>query len=264
MAIHESGVVVTDTAPNQPVVSLRGIGKRFGAVAALRGVDLDVGKAEVVGLVGDNGAGKSTLMMVLSGALHPDSGEIAIDGSPVRFSSTRDARDRGIEMLYQGLALCDDLDVADNFFLGRTPTRLGMMRRRYMHAEAQRRLTELHVRLPSTRMPVRLLSGGQRQSVAVARAVSFSPRVLILDEPTAALGVRQAAAVLDLINRVRAVGVSVIFISHRLRDVLSVCDRVVVLYEGRTAADLRSNDTSLEEVVRYIVRDPDVRGLGQD
>jgi simple sugar transport system ATP-binding protein len=239
-----------------PIVELRRVTKSFGAVAALKGIDLRVGRGEVVGLVGDNGAGKSTLMKVVVGALPYDNGEMLVDGTVVSFSGTRDSRKLGIEMLYQDLALCDDLDVAQNFYLGRTPTRFGLVNIGRMHALVSQQLEELGIHLRSTRVPVRFLSGGQRQSLAIARAVSFKPRLLILDEPTAALGVQQSTAVLDLIRRIQG-STAVVLISHRLRDVLEVCDRIVVLYEGRQVADLQAATTSLEEVVTYIVADPD-------
>jgi simple sugar transport system ATP-binding protein len=252
-----SGVAGGDADGAIPVVALRGVGKNFGAVAALKGVDFQVGAGEVVGLVGDNGAGKSTLMKIVAGALTPDQGEILIDGALVHFGSTRDARKCGIEMLFQDLALCDDLDVAVNFYLGRTPTKFGLVRPRRIHAAVRRQLQSLNIRLPSTEVPVRFLSGGQRQSLAIARSASFKPRVLILDEPTAALGVQQSETVLNLVRQVRAAHTSVIFISHRLRDVLDVCDRVVVLFEGRQVANLRTAETTLEEVVFHIVSDPE-------
>jgi simple sugar transport system ATP-binding protein len=244
------------------VARLRGITKTFGAVVALKGVDLDLMPREVLGLVGDNGAGKSTLMKVLAGALLPTDGDILIDESLVRFSGTRDARQLGIYMVYQDLALCEDLDVAENFFVGREPTRFGLVRVRHMHAAVRKHLEALDVRLPSTRTPIRLLSGGQRQSVAIARAASFSPRVLILDEPTAALGVRQSEAVLRLIQNVRATGASVLLISHRLHDIVAVCDRVAVLYEGEKVAEVRGGETSVDELVRLVVGGGSRAGVG--
>ena len=238
-----------------PLVELRGITKLFGAVAALKGVDFAVGPGEVVGLVGDNGAGKSTLMKILAGATHPDEGEILVGGEQVRFSSIRGARADGIQMVFQDLALCDDLDVAANFFIGREPTRAGIVRTRRMHAAARAHLEDLGIRLPSTTRPARLLSGGQRQSVAIARAVSLSPHLLILDEPTAALGVRQSGIVLKLIREIRSKGTGVVFVSHRMNDILAVCDRIVVLFEGSNAANVDSN-VSVDDLVRYIVTDP--------
>jgi simple sugar transport system ATP-binding protein len=239
-----------------PLVELRGITKLYGAVAALKSVDFVVRRGEVVGLVGDNGAGKSTLMKILAGALEPTSGEIIMGGSAVHFSSTRSAVSHGINMVFQDLALCADLDVAANFFIGREPTRFGLIRLRQMHALARQRLEELGISLHATKVPVQLLSGGQRQCVAIARALSLSPELLILDEPTAALGVTQSRLVLDLIKQAKTNGTSVVLISHRLRDVLEVCTRVVVLYEGSNAADL-TGDLSLDEIVRYIVTDPE-------
>jgi simple sugar transport system ATP-binding protein len=245
-----------------PLVELRGITKLFGAVAALRAVDFRVGEGEVVGLVGDNGAGKSTLMKVLAGAIEPDDGDILVSGSSVRFASIRGARSHGIQMVFQDLALCDDLDVAANFFLGREPTRGGLVRVRKMHASARAQLEDLGIHLKSTSRPLRLLSGGQRQSVAIARAVSLEPRLLVLDEPTAALGVRQAALVLKLIRDVRAKGTSVVFVSHRMNDILAVCDRIVVLFEGANAAELDANATTVDELVRCIVTDPSASSSG--
>ena len=239
----------------EPLVELRHITKLFGAVAALKGVDFSVGPGEVVGLVGDNGAGKSTLMKVIAGAMQPDDGEIYMGGEPVRFSSIRGARSHGIQMVFQDLALCDDLDVAANFFIGREPTRLGIVRSRRMHMAAREHLESLGIQLPSTARQMRLLSGGQRQSVAIARAVSLAPRLLILDEPTAALGVRQSALVLNLIREVRSKGTSVVLVSHRMNDILAVCDRIVVLFEGSNAATLDSNVT-VDDLVRHIVTDP--------
>lgn len=240
-----------------PIVELRRITKLFGAVAALKAVDFVVRQGEVVGLVGDNGAGKSTLMKIMAGAMMPDEGHILVGGEQVRFYGIRDARSRGIHMVFQDLALCDDLDVAANFFIGREPTRAGIVRTRRMHAAARAHLENLGIHLKSTAVPMRLLSGGQRQSVAIARTLSFSPRLLILDEPTAALGVRQSGMVLDLIREVRAKGTSVVFISHRMTDILAVCDRIVVLFDGANAADLDSAVT-VDELVRHIVTDPAV------
>ena len=246
-----------EPSSSEPSIELRAAAKNFGAVRALRRIDIRLGQGEVVGLVGDNGAGKSTLAKILSGALHPDAGELLVDGSRVNFGGVRDGRRFGIEMLYQDLALCDDLDIAENFFAGREPTRLGLLRRRWMHREVVEKLRQLEIGLQATNVPVRVLSGGQRQSLAIARAAAYSSRLLILDEPTAALGVSQSRAVIELIRRVKATGVGVLFISHRMNDVLAICDRVVVLYEGRVAAELVTSETSVEEIVNFIVTDPD-------
>ena len=194
-------------------VDVQGAVKSFGAVRALKGIDFAVRPGEVVGLVGDNGAGKSTLAKILSGALRPDAGDFLIDGVPVNFANVRDARAFGIEMLYQDLALCDDLDIAENFYAGREPTRLGLLRRRWMHTQVAQELAQLGIHLQSTSYPTRALSGGQRQSLAIARAIAYSRRLLILDEPTAALGVRQSKAVLELTGRVKERGVGC-FSSH--------------------------------------------------
>jgi simple sugar transport system ATP-binding protein len=238
-----------------PRVLMRDIRKRYGMVDAIRGVTLSVGSGEVVGLVGDNAAGKSTLMKILAGAVIPDSGEILIDGSAGTYTNPREAREHGIEMVYQDLALCDDIDVAGNLFLGREPRRMGGLRldKAAMHARAAAHLAALNIRIPLTDLPVRALSGGQRQAVAIARAVQFSPRLLIMDEPTAALAVGEVRTVLQLIHDVAAKGVSVILVTHRLQDLFEVCDRLCVMYEGELAADLDAATTSLETLVSSIV-----------
>jgi len=228
---------------------------RFGMVEALRGVTLRVAPGEVLGLVGDNAAGKSTLMKVLAGTYVPDGGEIWIDGEQARYDTPREAQHLGIEMVYQDLALCDDIDVAGNIFLGREPRRMAgmVLDKRRMHAAARALLDSLRIRIPYTDLPVRNLSGGQRQSVAIARAVHFEPRLLILDEPTAALAVAEVEMVLELITRVAARGVGVILITHRLQDLFRVCDRLCVMYEGTLAANLDARTTSLETLVQEIV-----------
>lgn len=255
----EGATAVAASLPDRVV--LKGVRKRFGMVEALRGVTLRVAPGEVVGLVGDNAAGKSTLMKVLSGAYVPDEGEIWIDGEKTVFVTPRDAQHVGIEMVYQDLALCDDIDIAGNIFLGREPRKnLGaMLDTKKMHAEARRLLDSLKIRIPYTDLPVRNLSGGQRQSVAIARAVAFNPRLLILDEPTAALAVTEVNTVLELIRTVAAQGVSVILITHRLQDLFTVCDRLCVMYEGTLVAELDAKAATLEELVSEIVG----RGHGQ-
>lgn len=251
-------LAVTITAIAQPVLELKQIEKSFGPIQALRGVDLQLRPGEVLGLLGDNGAGKSTLMKVVSGAYTPDSGAYLLNGKKVHFASPQDARRERLEMVYQDLSLCDTLDVARNLFLGREPVRnvLGarLLDHRKLHSEAKAILERLHVRVPSTRVVVKNLSGGQRQAIAIGRAVSFEPKVLILDEPTAALAVREVNEVLDLIRRLRSEGVGIIFISHRLQDVMAVCDRLVFMYEGRNVAERQTSETTLEEVVQLIVQ----------
>ncbi|GAB5096396.1 ATP-binding cassette domain-containing protein [Caballeronia sp. LP006] len=238
-------------------VRMRGITKQYGAIQSLRGVNLDVAPGEVLGLVGDNGAGKSTLSKVLSGAVVPDSGSIEIDGKTVHFDNPGDARTHRIEMVYQDLSLCDTVDVAGNLFLGREPMRrvLGMpiLDHAKMHRDARSMLDGLGIRIPDTKLDVENLSGGQRQAIAISRAVSFDPKVLIMDEPTAALAVAEVEAVLDVVRTVSARGVSVILISHRLQDLFLVCDRITVMYEGTAIADRPIGETNLQEIVDLIV-----------
>ncbi|MCO5731470.1 ATP-binding cassette domain-containing protein [Rhizobium sp. SSA_523] len=238
-------------------VRMTGITKRYGALQSLDNASLELKPGEVLGLVGDNGAGKSTLSKVLSGAVIPDSGTIEIDGKPVSFTSPADARAAHIEMVYQDLALCDTIDVAGNLFLGREPKRrlagFPMLDKRLMHARARDMLSNLGIVIPDTWMKVENLSGGQRQSIAIGRAASFDPSVLIMDEPTAALAVAEVEAVLELIRTVSRRGVSVILITHRLQDLFLVCDRIQVMYEGRNVAERRIEETNIEEVVNLIV-----------
>jgi D-xylose transport system ATP-binding protein len=214
------------------VLSLRGISKNFGAVSALTDVDLDIRGGEIVALVGDNGAGKSTLVKILAGAHPPSSGTITFEGKPVSLSGPIDALRLGIATVFQDLALCENLDVVANIFLGRelTPLRLDEVG---MEVRAWTLLNELSARIPSVREPVASLSGGQRQTVAIARSLLLEPRVILLDEPTAALGVAQTAEVLNLIERVRERGLGVVMISHNMEDVRAVADRIVVLRLGR-------------------------------
>lgn len=241
-----------------PVLELRNIAKNFGPITALKGVDLTLHAGEVLGLVGDNGAGKSTLMKVVSGAYIPDRGEYLLDGKPVRFRSPRDARQERVEMVYQDLSLCDTIDVAKNIFLGREPVRriagIPFIDDKRLHEEARAILDQLHIKVASTRIPVKNLSGGQRQAIAIGRAVSFDPKVLILDEPTAALAVKEVGEVLELIGRLRDQGVGVVLISHRLQDVLEVSDRIMFMYEGTKVAERRTDETDLQEVIRLIVQ----------
>ncbi len=236
---------------------MTGVRKSFGTIDALRGVDLDLWPGEALGLVGDNAAGKSTLTKILAGALIPDAGSIALDGQSVHFSSPADARKQRIEMVYQDLSLCDTIDVAGNLFLGREPVRrlLGgrFLDKDKMVRDARKMLDSLDIHIPNMRALVGNLSGGQRQSIAIGRAASFAPDVLIMDEPTSALAVAEVEAVLALINRVKASGVSVILITHRLQDLFRVCDRIMVLYEGQNVAERRIAETDLEDVVRLIV-----------
>ncbi|KAB0678485.1 ATP-binding cassette domain-containing protein [Aureimonas leprariae] len=238
-------------------VRMTGISKRYGPIQTLADVSLRLAPGEVLGLVGDNGAGKSTLSKVLSGAVVPDAGTIEIDGQDVRFASPADARAAHVEMVYQDLSLCDTVDVAGNIFLGREPVKrlagVRLLDKRRMHADAKAMLEKLGIVIADTRLKVENLSGGQRQSIAIGRAASFEPKVLIMDEPTAALAVAEVEAVLDLVRAVSARGVSVILITHRLQDLFLVCDRIQVMYEGRNVAERRIEDTDVEEVVNLIV-----------
>jgi simple sugar transport system ATP-binding protein len=236
---------------------MTGISKNYGAIRTLDDVNLTLMPGEVLGLVGDNGAGKSTLSKVLSGAVVPDAGTIELDGRTVHFATPADARAQKVEMVYQDLSLCDTIDVAGNIFLGREPRRsvmgLSLLDKRRMRDEAAVMLERLGIIIPDTRLKVENLSGGQRQSIAIGRAASFDPVVLIMDEPTAALAVAEVESVLDLIRAVSTRGVSVILITHRLQDLFLVCDRIQVLYEGRNVAERRVEDTNIEEVVDLIV-----------
>jgi simple sugar transport system ATP-binding protein len=244
-----------------PVVEMRNIRKNFAAVQALRGVDLVLNHGEVLGLVGDNAAGKSTLMKVLSGAYIPDEGEILIEGNKVHMADPLDARRLGIEMVYQDLALANNLDVTSNVFLGREAVSvrlgpLGVLDGHRMEQEAQRLLGRLKIDIPSVRLLVERLSGGQRQAVAIARATAFNSKVIIMDEPTAALSVAAISKVLDLVRELKAQGASIIIISHRLEDIYSVSDRLVVMRQGRKVRDspvAGSIDEFRERVVAYMI-----------
>ena len=242
---------VDDARRDTPLLSLKGISKHFGAVAALDGIDLDLFPGEVVGLVGDNGAGKSTLIKILSGVHPASSGVFEFDGRPARLHSPQDARALGIETVFQDLALCDNLSVVDNLFLGRElrPLRLDEVS---MEVRSWELLRQLSARLPSARTRVGSLSGGQRQTVAIARSLLGDPRVILLDEPTAALGVAQTAEVLNLIERLRERGLGVIVISHNMADVQAVADRIVVLRLGRTAGVFRSGEATTEQIITAI------------
>jgi D-xylose transport system ATP-binding protein len=241
-----------------PLLELHGVSKRFGAVQALDGVDIALNAGEVVGLVGDNGAGKSTLVKVISGIYLADEGEYRFEGSPRRVSGPSDATSLGVATVYQDLALCDNLDVVANLFVGREELSGGPARavrelnEASMEKQAAELLKTLTVTLPSVRQEVGTLSGGQRQSVAIARSLIGEAKVVLLDEPTAALGVAQTAQVLALIKRLREQGLGVVVISHNLADVFEVVDRIVVLRLGRNAGLFEISETSREEVVSAI------------
>jgi D-xylose transport system ATP-binding protein len=237
-----------------PLVELRGIEKRFGGVLAVDGVSLDLHAGEVLGVLGHNGAGKSTLMKGLSGAVPVDAGEIRIAGQPVAIRSPRDARRLGIETLYQTLALAENLDAVANLFLGREIlTRFRTLDERAMERAARDVIARLCPHFPGVREPVRHLSGGERQVVAIARAVHFEARVLVLDEPTAALGPEESAQVGELIRRLRREGLGIFLVSHDLHDVFDLSDRVAVLRYGRLVGVRRTADTSRDEVLAMVV-----------
>lgn len=237
------------------VLETRGISKNFGAIQAVDKVDLNLDRGEALGLMGDNGAGKSTLIKVMAGNFPPSEGEILLDGEPVIFSRPIDARAKGIEVVYQDLALCDNLTAAENVFLGRElKRRFGPVRiidYRAMFERAGRLFAELKSET-RPRDLVRVMSGGQRQAVAIARTRLSNPKVVLMDEPTAAISVRQVAEVLDLIRRLKDQGIAVILISHRMPDVFAVCDHVSVMRRGRLVTDKPIEQTSPEEVTGLI------------
>ncbi|MCG2620566.1 ATP-binding cassette domain-containing protein [Arthrobacter sp. I2-34] len=234
-----------------PVLSMRGVSKHFGAVAALTDIELDVHAGEVVALVGDNGAGKSTLVKILSGVHPQDAGTVTFDGKDVTIHSPVDAINLGIATVFQDLALCDNLTVVDNLFLGRelAPWRLNEVE---MEVQSWKLLRQLSAKIPSVRIAVASLSGGQRQTVAIARSLLGSPKLIILDEPTAALGVEQTAEVLNLVERLRENGLAVIMISHNMQDVQAVSDRVAVLRLGRNNGTFRMKDVSTDDLIAAI------------
>ncbi|KRV51383.1 sugar ABC transporter ATP-binding protein [Wenjunlia vitaminophila] len=235
-----------------PVLALRGISKRFGAVQALTDVQLEIRPGEVVALVGDNGAGKSTLVKVIAGVGPADDGEIRWEGRQVQVHDPQDAQQLGIATVYQDLSLCENLDVVGNLYLGRELRRFGVLNEVGMERRSRELLDTLSIRIPSVRVPVASLSGGQRQTVAIARSLLGEPKVVILDEPTAALGVEQTAQVLDLVERLRERGLGVILISHNMADVKAVADRVAVLRLGRNNGVFDVRATSQEEIVAAI------------
>lgn len=243
---------MSTTTTLAPVLSMTGVSKRFGAVQALKDIDFDVAAGEVVALVGDNGAGKSTLVKTIAGVYSPDGGTVVFDGSPVTIHSPSEAQALGIATVFQDLALCDNLDVVGNLFLGNEVLRGRALDEVTMEQESWRLLRELSAKIPSVRIPVASLSGGQRQTVAIARSLLGAPKVVMLDEPTAALGVAQTAEVLNLVERLREKGLGVILISHNMSDVMAVADRVAVLRLGRNNGVFRVADTTSQEIIAAI------------
>ncbi len=243
----------------QPLMEARGVCKYFGAVTALNDVDLTLWPGEVLGVVGDNGAGKSTFMKVFSGLHAPSEGSLLFEGKPVKFSSPREARNLGIEMVYQDLALAGNMNIAENIYLGREPKKkaLGGLLTLFDHRAgrrmAQEHLDKLKIHVKSVNQKVEELSGGQRQAVAIARSTAFDARVVIMDEPTAALAVKEVGKVLDLIVGLKERGISVVIISHRMDDIFYVCDRVMALYHGTNFAEAQLADTTRSEVIGWIM-----------
>ena len=243
-----------------PILEAHGLSKQFGAIQALEAVDFEVYAGEVVGLVGDNGAGKSTLVKIISGVYQSETGNILFEGRPVTITKPRDSTDLGIETVYQDLALCDNLDVVANLFIGREQTktnqrfshRLNWLDEVRMEKKAIELLDELHVSLPSVRNLIASMSGGQRQSVAVARSVLWDCKVVILDEPTAALGVEQTRQVKKLIAKLKERNLGVVLISHNLQEIVDITDRIIVLRLGRRAATFNTKATRPEQIVAAI------------
>jgi ABC-type sugar transport system ATPase subunit len=250
------------------VLGTRGVSKSFGAVRALNNVDFEVRSGEVVALIGDNGAGKSTLINAITGVLPPDAGEITFEGETVRFESPHDARERGIETVYQDLAVAPQLDAVGNIFLGRERYRPGVLGRlgfldgARMRRETEEQLADLNVRIRDLGKPLSTFSGGQRQGVAVARAVMWASRVVIMDEPTAALGVAQVEMVLDLIRRVRETGIPVLFISHNMPHVFDVADRICVMRLGELVTELDPKENTSDDAVAAMTGAVRSRGGG--
>ena len=240
--------------PGGDILRCEHISKNFGAVTALTDVNLRLGRGEVLGLIGDNGAGKSTLLKILCGFQPPTSGRIFLEGQAVTFKSVDHARSLGIDAVYQDLALIGQLTVFQNMFLNREKIRWPLVRNHVMREEAREHLDEMGVQLPSVNAPVAMLSGGQRQAVAVARSVFSNPKILLLDEPLAAMGVKEGAIILDLIIRLKHEGnVSIIIIAHNYAHVLEVCDRINMIQDGRITLDKRTSETSAEELTDMVV-----------
>lgn len=243
---------------NTPVLRATGLAKQYGSIQALRNATFHVDPGEVVGLVGDNGAGKSTLLKILAGAVPRSSGDLRVQGREVHYTRPRDAQAVGIETVYQDLALASNLSVAENLYFGRERLRkgflgaLGIMDHARGEEEARTELDKIKIRIPSVSLPVGDLSGGQRQAVAVSRAAAFGSKLVLMDEPTAALGVEQQHQVGELIQRISAQGTAVLLVSHNLPQVHELCDRVVVLWQGQTVADLRPSEVSVEEIIAWI------------
>jgi D-xylose transport system ATP-binding protein len=249
----EPAAAAAAAAGTPPLVEMRDIRIAFGGVHAVDGVTVDLRPGEVVGLVGGNGAGKSTLMRALSGARPPDSGQISVDGQPVTISNPRDAKALGIETIYQTLALADNIDAPGNLFLGRELTRLGNLDDSAMEDATRKVMGRLNPNFKRFKTPVKSLSGGQRQSVAIARAVHFNARILIMDEPTAALGPAETEQVRALIRQLRSEGLGIFLISHDIHDVFDLSDRISVMYHGKVVGTVKRDDVTTDDVLAMII-----------
>lgn len=245
------------SSTSSPLLEAQGVTKYFGAITALRNVNFHVNAGEALGVVGDNGAGKSTLMKILSGLYQPSEGQLIFEGRPVHFSSPRVARNSGIEMVYQDFALAGNLPIYENIYLGREPGKkvggLTVIDKAKEREMAQAHLDKLKIHVKSVDQPVEELSGGQRQAVAIARATAFDAKVVIMDEPTAALAIKEVGKVLDLIKTLKEHGVAVIIISHRMDDIFYACDRVMALFQGTNFADAPLVETNRNEVIGWIM-----------
>ncbi|WP_028035239.1 ATP-binding cassette domain-containing protein [Chelativorans sp. J32] len=249
---------MSSAAQEPPILEVRNLSKHFGAIRALNDLSMSVHRGEVVALAGDNGAGKTTLIKTISGVFRPSSGEIFLNGQPVTFTTPQEARDRGIETIYQDLALADNLSIGANIFLGREPMKrlfgfVPILDRKAMADAARATMARLDFHVSRLEAPVSNFSGGQRQAVAIGRAVYWDAQILIMDEPTAALGVPEQRKVIALIHQLKAEGRGVIFISHNLQDIFAVADRIIVLRRGVMAGERRISETTHDEVVKLMV-----------
>lgn len=246
-----------------PLVEMRGICKHFGGVQALTDVSVDLYPGEVVGILGHNGAGKSTLIKILAGAQRADSGDIVVDGQTVTISEPNDARRFGIETIYQELALCGNLNAPANLFMGREPHRFGFLRKKYMREETAKALEKLRIRIGDPDADTETMSGGQRQSISISRAVYFDAKILIMDEPTAALGMEETSMVIELIQELKKSGIGIFWISHDIHDVYAFTDRIAILKGGMNVITCNTRDYSQDEIVSMIISGKPPNGLDQ-
>ena len=252
----------------EAMLEVRGLTKRFGGLTAVDHVDLQVYPGEVVGLLGDNGAGKSTLIKMVSGVYHPDEGQIFFQGKEIKLATPANALELGIETLYQDLALAENLDVFSNIFMGREKTKpflgvIPVLDHEFMHEESKKVLKRLEIEIPSLRNLIKNLSGGQRQAVAIGRSIYWDAKLLIMDEPTAALGVQEQRKVLDLVRVLRAQNIPIIIISHQLYDIFSVTDRLVIMRRGKKVAERNTKETTPDEVVGLITGSEEAARAGR-